>query len=83
MYNAKKLTVLMVATLSVLQQASCQWYWGACPDVQLQEPFDITRYVGKWYEYARDKATFYEKGECVQAKYTLQTDRTIQVRNMQ
>ena len=37
--------------------------------------------MGKWYEHARDKSITYEKGECVQAKYTALPDGTIQVRN--
>lgn len=73
----KKFTVLVVATLSLLQQASCQWYWGACPEVQLKENFDISLYQGLWYEHTRDKGTWYLTGECVHAKYTLQPDRSI------
>ena len=34
-----------------------------------------------WYEHVRDKAVFYEKGDCVQARYTILGDGTVEVRN--
>ena len=34
-----------------------------------------------WYEHVRDKAVFYETGDCVQARYTRRSDGTIEVRN--
>ena len=34
-----------------------------------------------WYEHVRDKGVFYESGDCVQARYTIQGDGTVEVRN--
>ena len=48
--------------------------------MRLQENFDVNQYVGKWYEWATDKNIWY-KGDCVQAKYTKQSDGTIEVSN--
>ncbi|TNV75714.1 hypothetical protein FGO68_gene8636 [Halteria grandinella] len=79
-----KLSAILLSTLALLSPAQCAWFWGACPQVELQTPFDITQYVGKWYEYKRDAAIPYESGECVMAKYTLKPDgKSITVRNTQ
>lgn len=44
-------------------------------------PFDIKRYLGKWYEIARIDF-FWEKGlSQVTAEYALNSDQSIQVRN--
>ena len=43
-----------------------------CPaEVPLQDEFLITKYVGTWYEQAKDvDASAFEKGECQQARYS-------------
>ena len=43
-----------------------------CPaDIPLQEDFLITKYLGTWYEQAKDvDALAFEKGECQQARYS-------------
>ncbi len=68
-------------TLAYLQAVFAGWSWGPCPDLQLQSPFTVDSYQGKWYEHARDKATWYQDGDCVQAKYTKENQNTVRVRN--
>jgi lipocalin len=35
-----------------------------CPVVDLQENFDVSRYVGSWFEHARDATIRFERGNC-------------------
>ena len=70
-------------TLCLFREASCGYEWGPCPKIQLRSTISPAQYAGKWYEHARDKTVFYETGDCVQAKYTLQSDNSLEVRNSQ
>ena len=54
----------------------------ACLKPTLQQNFDITQYVGNWYEFARVPNSF-EDGICDTATYTLQADGTVQVLNQE
>ena len=55
--------------------------WGRCPSPTLQSGFDISQYVGTWYEIARDKNIKFEYGDCVQARYAELPDGKISVHN--
>ncbi|XP_039672292.1 apolipoprotein D-like [Perca fluviatilis] len=62
--------VISLTLLSVLV-ANAQFIMpGRCPKPAVQEDFDATRYVGKWYDIQRLPNTF-QKGECATATYTL------------
>ena len=74
---------LIIALSTLTKEVQGGWAWGRCPRVQLVGNFDVQQYSGKWYEHARDKATWYQNGDCVQAKYTAQDDGSIAVRNSQ
>ncbi|CAM2119207.1 unnamed protein product [Caretta caretta] len=56
--------------------------WGPCPDPPVQENFDVTKYVGKWYEIEKLPASF-EKGICIQANYSLKENGKIKVVNQE
>ena len=68
---------LLVSTLCLLRVTQCGWAWGTCPQTSLQQNFDQSQYIGRWYEQFRDIAIPYESGECVQAHYTPLPDGTI------
>ncbi|XP_061834792.1 apolipoprotein D-like [Nerophis lumbriciformis] len=54
---------------------------GKCPDnVAVQADFDVTKYVGKWYDIERLPASF-QNGECATALYTLTSPGVIGVLN--
>lgn len=55
--------------------------WESCPRVTVQADFNITRYLGTWYELVRNEDMRYEKGECDRANYSLNSDGTIKVVN--
>jgi len=56
--------IISTVTLCLLGIASAGIIKGQCPQVQLQENFDVTKYTGVWYEQARDKAFPQEKYDC-------------------
>ncbi len=64
----KLIVVVFSVALKVGQARSIE----KCPtDVPLQEDFLITKYLGTWYEQAKDvDASVFEKGECQQARYS-------------
>ena len=66
---------------TLFEKAEAVWAWGRCPKVQLVGNFNVDDYTGKWYEHARDKGVWYQRGDCVQAKYTKRSDGKISVRN--
>ena len=35
-----------------------------CPEFDLQANFNVERYLGLWYEHARDANIKFEKGDC-------------------
>ena len=72
-----KNTLILGMTLALTGLTSAKISWGKCQDIQLQENFDATRYTGVWFEIARDKQMIFERGECAQARYTLNEDGTI------
>ncbi|XP_051557010.1 apolipoprotein D-like [Myxocyprinus asiaticus] len=73
------LQVLSLSLLSVLAVSTQSISSGACPQPPVQQNFDPTRYVGRWYEIMKVPAPF-QLGECCQATYTL-SDGIVLVRN--
>ena len=76
-------TILSTVTLCLLGLTSAGFAQGGCPKVPLQENFDVNRYVGVWYEAARDKNFPQEKFDCNNAQYSLNDDNTLRVHNQE
>ncbi|XP_023680163.1 apolipoprotein D-like [Paramormyrops kingsleyae] len=55
-------------------------HWGGCPDPPVQPKFNLQKYLGKWYEIAKLPAQF-EKGQCIEANYSIRDDGSIKVFN--
>merc|ERR1711860_102246 len=56
----------------------------ACPEVTLKKDFDVTQYLGKWYQQAAIPAFFSPAGSsCVRASYGLLDDGYVSVHNSQ
>jgi apolipoprotein D and lipocalin family protein len=72
-----------VALLALVGLAQAGYSTGSCPTPSLQAAFDATRYMGLWYEQARDKTMPWESNDCQQARYTLNADGTVGVHNTQ
>ncbi|CAL4060057.1 unnamed protein product, partial [Meganyctiphanes norvegica] len=49
-----------------------------CPDPPVVQNFNLTGYLGRWYEVERMFNPF-QYGDCVIADYTLKEDGTVQV----
>ncbi len=77
------LKTIAAVTLSIFGLANAGVSTGKCQEVALQENFDVSQYLGLWYEQARDKLMPFEQGNCQQARYTLNTDGTLGVYNTQ
>ncbi len=57
-------------------------FW-SCPSVKLMSPFNLNSYAGVWYESTRDRAILFETGDCVQVKYTKDSNGDVRVKNTQ
>ena len=71
---------LLIALLAV-SLVSGTTSWGRCPKVALQANFDITKYMGTWYELVRSSDMKFEQGDCNKAQYSLNQDGTVLVVN--
>jgi len=78
----KKNSVLTLTLLAaLLAPIEAAWKWGGCPKPTLQSSFDLTQYVGTWYEIARDPNLPFEYGDCTQARYAIESNGHISVHN--
>lgn len=72
---------LVILYVVFLQSPLAKFNWGGCPSLPKAQNFDLNRYLGDWYEAARDASTPFEKGECSQAHYELNESGTVKVVN--
>lgn len=56
-------------------------YGNECPKIVTQKPFDLSKYVGLWYEIWRTNVIFQVGNKCVNATYTGNADGSIGVFN--
>uniref|UniRef100_A0A8D0HMJ5 Apolipoprotein D n=1 Tax=Sphenodon punctatus TaxID=8508 RepID=A0A8D0HMJ5_SPHPU len=71
--------VLLSVLLGLLSLAEGQtFHMGQCPDPPVQEDFDVTKYLGKWFEIEKLPSNF-ENGKCIQANYSLKENGKIKV----
>jgi apolipoprotein D and lipocalin family protein len=76
----KVLSLVIILAASI----NCDFQWGGCPSYKRDmESFDITKYVGKWFEIAREKTTPFQNGDCTTAEYSLNNDGSVKVVNTQ
>ncbi|XP_022344558.1 apolipoprotein D-like [Crassostrea virginica] len=54
---------------------------GKCPTVKTQDPFDINKYLGDWYEIYKFEASFEGQQRCIRANYQMKEDGHIRVQN--
>uniref|UniRef100_A0A182ITN6 Apolipoprotein D n=1 Tax=Anopheles atroparvus TaxID=41427 RepID=A0A182ITN6_ANOAO len=68
--------------LGLVQLASAQQVGiGACPNPPVHVNFDVSRYLGLWYEIRRYEQVFQLGGECVTAEYSINADGSVRVFN--
>ncbi|XP_041670425.1 apolipoprotein D-like [Cheilinus undulatus] len=76
----KAFQVLFVVLLTAAAAEGQSFHRGRCPQPSVQENFDVTQYMGTWYEIEKLPAVF-ERGKCNQATYSLLDDGTVKVHN--
>nr|XP_046227387.1 apolipoprotein D-like [Scatophagus argus] len=76
----KAFQVLFVLLLTAAAVDGQSFHAGSCSHPSVQENFNITKYMGTWYEIEKLPAVF-ERGKCNQATYSLLDDGTVSVRN--
>ncbi|XP_006129897.1 apolipoprotein D [Pelodiscus sinensis] len=75
--------VLLSVLFGLLRTSEGQTFrLGRCPEAPVQENFDVSKYVGKWYEIEKLPASF-EKGICIQTNYALMDNGKIKVQNQE
>ena len=73
-----KIYLLLILAIA----ANADWFWGGCPSVNIQQNFELNKYLGKWYEIGRVKNVPYTAStRCGTAEYELQEDGTLKVIN--
>ncbi|KAA0704630.1 Apolipoprotein D [Triplophysa tibetana] len=77
-----KVMIVLLVPLLVSFVSAQTFRWGPCPTPKVQPNFELSKYLGKWYEIERLPASF-ERGKCIEANYKLNPDKTIQVLNAQ
>lgn len=55
--------------------------FGPCPEVSVVENFNLTQYLGQWYEIVRSGDMLTETGTCDQAHYSLLPNGHVNVTN--
>ncbi|XP_060595398.1 apolipoprotein D-like [Ruditapes philippinarum] len=74
--------IFVVGITLMFGLVGCQFVTlGSCPEVRLQENFDLDRYLGKWYENRRYSNWFSLFSNCVSAEYKKTSDTSVQVNN--
>ncbi|XP_051255520.1 apolipoprotein D-like [Dicentrarchus labrax] len=76
----KTMQVIFLTLLSVLAASAQVLKFGRCPKPAVQANFDATNYIGKWYEIQK-LPTFFQKGECGTATYSLKSPSVVGVLN--
>ncbi|CAF1305321.1 unnamed protein product [Rotaria sp. Silwood1] len=71
---------LTIATIVLLALTSVS-YAGECRNIPTKKDFDVTKYVGLWYEAYRSNVIFEIGSKCVNATYTPNSDGTVGVWN--
>ena len=74
---------LILSALLLSSVVDAKLFFGkGCEHPDLEQEFDINRYLGVWYEIYKDPSFYWEKGgECTTATYTLKDDGNVNVYN--
>merc|ERR1712131_36575 len=76
----KALQILFVVLVAAAAAHAQSFHVGRCPEPAVQQGFQVSQYLGKWYEIEKLPAVF-QKGTCTQADYTLRDATSINVLN--
>ncbi|XP_004644597.1 apolipoprotein D [Octodon degus] len=76
--------LLLLSTLAglVAETEAQAFHFGKCPSPPVQENFDVNKYLGRWFEIEKIPVSF-EKGNCIEANYSLKENGNIKVLNQE
>ncbi|KAK1162653.1 apolipoprotein Db [Acipenser oxyrinchus oxyrinchus] len=78
----QEMLMLLLSLIALSAVNGQTFHFGSCPKPPVQNNFELSKYLGTWYEIEKLPACF-EKGNCVQATYSLNEDATIKVLNQE
>ena len=64
-----KIGIIIASALATMASATTSW--GRCEDLRLADHFKLEDYTGLWYEQMRDNKIMFEKGDCLESRYSL------------
>ena len=78
-----KAIIIITILVTITQTKMVRRTFGTndCPAVKLQPNFAAAKYMGTWFEQLRDKNIKFQDGDCTVAKYNLNADNSVLVRN--
>ena len=77
-----KISIIIALTLVFLGVTQSRKTFGTCPTFTTKSGFTLASYLGTWYEYQRDRWTWYElNSDCTTATYSLNSDGSVAVKN--
>lgn len=78
----RTLSVCVLLVISALHLVRSQVpAYGLCPDITVEEDFDINKYMGKWFEYARYPFVNEVARKCNMVYYEKDDRKTISITN--
>lgn len=72
---------VLIASFLCIQTSAQVPFFGRCPTTNAVRNFNLTEYLGLWYEIRSYPAIFQIGGACTQAEYALNPNGTVQVNN--
>ena len=71
----------VLCLLALALTVSAKGSFGSCPSISGVGDFELTKYLGTWYEIIRSKDIPFEKGNCVQTHYSVLPTGKVNVTN--
>lgn len=75
------LNLVIFVTFCCIQTSAQTPFIGSCPSIEPVSNFNLSRYLGKWYEIRSYPAFFSIGSSCTQAEYSLFSNGSVQVNN--
>ena len=75
--------IILLSALAFATQVASRIAPGMCEHPSLQPNFDASRYLGVWFQQARDINAPFENGNCAQTRYSMMNNGSLAVTNSQ
>ena len=74
---------ILAITVALMSYATAKISTGTCATPKLQPDFNPTKYLGVWFQVAKDLNSPSENGNCAQSRYSLNANGSLAVANSQ